>query len=74
MQEEKAHNVEPPTMTTTTQFQASHCMIMEGLVDPQTEAEEDTPQFCRKLQRVLDLRFIAAATKKDRNLRPLKTS
>ena len=32
MQEEKAHNVQPPTMTTTTQIKASHFMIMEGLV------------------------------------------
>ena len=35
------------------------------------ESEEDTPLFRQRLQRVLGVRFIAAATKKDRNLRPL---
>ena len=33
--------------------------------------QEDTPLFRKKLQKVLGVRFIAAATKKDRNLRPL---
>ena len=73
MQEEKTHNVEPPTMTTTSQLEASRCMITEGLVGTiekgtsTAEAEEDTPLFWQKL-----LRLLAAATKKDRNLRPLK--
>ena len=35
-----------------------------------TESEEDMPLFRQKLQRVLSVQFIAAATKKDRNLRP----
>ena len=35
------------------------------------ESEEDTPLFRQRIQRVLGVRFIAAATKKDRNLRPL---
>ena len=73
MQEEKTHNVEPPTMTTTSQLEASRCMITEALVGTiekstsTAEAEEDTPLFWQKL-----LRLLAAATKKDRNLRPLK--
>ena len=58
-------------------LEASHEMISAGLVatvDKTTntvEAEQDTPLFRQKLQLVLGVRFIAAATKKDRNLRPL---
>ena len=36
-----------------------------------TEAEEHTPLFRQRLQKVLGVKLIAAATKKDRNLRPL---
>ena len=36
-----------------------------------TEAEEDTPLFRKKLQKVLGIKLIAAATRKHRNLRPL---
>ena len=32
IQEEKTHNVKPPTMTTTSQLEASHCMLTERLV------------------------------------------
>ena len=80
MQEEKAHNLEPPTTTTTTQLEASHYMITQGIVAIVekattaaniTEAEEDTPLFRRKLKRVLEVGFIAAATKKERSLLPL---
>ena len=52
-------------------------MITEGLAATLematsiVESEEDTPLFRQRLQRVLGVRFIAAATKKDRNLRPL---
>ena len=78
VQEERRHNEEPPTMTANTLLEASYELITEGLVATlenalsTTEAEEDTPLFRIKLQRVLGVRFIAAATKKDRNLRPLK--
>ena len=76
-QEESHHNEVPPTMTKNTSLEASHEMITEGLtatIEKATntsESEEDTPLFRKKLQRVLGVRFIAAATKKDRNLRPL---
>ena len=52
-------------------------MIKEGLVATMekatntVESEEDTPLFRQRLERVLGVRFIAAATKKDRNLRSL---
>ena len=77
MQEEKAHNVEPPTMTITTQLEASLCMITEGLVariektTNTTELEENTAPFRQKLQRLLSVQFIAAAAKNDKNLHPL---
>ena len=76
MQEEKAHKVEPPPMTTTKQLEASHCMIMEGLVAKNEKATNKqnrgrTPLFRRKLQRVLCVRFNAAATKKAGTLRRL---
>ena len=74
LQEETSPNVEPPTMTTSLQLEASHTEIMDTVVatvEKATETEEDTPLFRRKLQKVLGIPFIAAATKKDRNLRPL---
>ena len=61
-------------MTISSQLEASHNEIMDEVVatvEKATETEEDTPLFRRKLQRVLGVPFIAAATKKDRNLRPL---
>ena len=51
MQEEKAHKLETPTMTTQSQLDASYCMITEGLfatmerATSTTESEEDTPFF-----------------------------
>ena len=77
VREERRHNEEHPTMTANTLLEAIHKIITEGLVATlekatgTTEAEEDTPLFWKKLQRVLGVRFITAATKKDRNLRPL---
>ena len=77
IQEEKKHNKVPPTTTTSTSLEASHQLITEGLIPTiekatnTTESEEDDPLFRKKLQRVLGVRFVAAATKKDRNLRPL---
>ena len=77
IQEIQTPNVEPATMGKITQLEASHEIISQGLVatvEKATntgEAEEDTPLFRQKLQRVLGVRFIAAATKKNRNLRPL---
>ena len=71
IQEEQTHNVEPPTMGPFTQLEACHETITVGLVATvekainTVESEEDTPLFRQRLQRV------AAATKKDRNLRPL---
>ena len=61
----------------STALQASHEMITEELVATvekatnTVESEEDTTMFRQRLQRVLGVRFIAAATKKDRNHRPL---
>ena len=75
VQEVLAHNIEPPTMGNT--LEASHEVITEELVATMgkttntVETEEDTPLFRQKLQRFLGVRFIAAATKKDRKLRPL---
>ena len=74
-QEEYAPNEEPPTMSNS-QLEASNHMIMEGIVATinqatRTESEEDIPPFCQKLQKVLGVKFIAAATRKDRNLGPL---
>ena len=74
LQKETSPNVEPQTMTTSLQLEASHTEIMDTvvtIVEKATETEEDTPLFRRKLQRVLGVPFIVAATKKDRNLRPL---
>ena len=74
LQEETSPNVEPPTKTTSLQLEASHTEVMDTVVatvEKATETEEDTPLFRRKLQKVLEIPFIAAATKKDRNLRPL---
>ena len=76
-QKELKRNKVPPTMTTSTSLEASHEMMTEGLIATiekdtnTTESKEDTPLFRKKLQRVLGMQFIAAATKKDRNLRPL---
>ena len=75
VQEVLAHNIEPPTIGHT--LEASHEMITEepvATVEKTTntvQSEEDTPLFRQKLQRFLGVRFIAAATKKDRKLRPL---
>ena len=74
-QEERAPNEEAPTMTKT-QLEASHHMITEGIVAAlnqatMAETEEDTPLFRKKIQKVLGTKLIAAATRKDRNLRPL---
>ena len=74
LQEETTPNVEPPTMTTSSQIEASHNETIDTVVatvEKATETEDDTPLFRRKLQRILGVPFIAAATKKDRNLRPL---
>ena len=64
-------------MTKNTSLEASHELITDGVVATierstnTTETEEDTPLFRKKLQKVLGVRFIASATKKDRNLRPI---
>ena len=76
-QEEYAPNEEASTMTNT-RLEASHHMITERIVATinqatLTESEEDTPPFRQKLQKVLGVKFIAAATRKDRTLRPLIT-
>ena len=74
LQEETSPNVEPPTMTTSLQFKASHTEVMDtvvAIVEKATETEEDTLLFRRKLQKVLGIPFISAATENDRNLRPL---
>ena len=56
------------------QQEASHTEIMDTIVatvEKATKTDEDMPLFRRKLQKLLGIPFIAAATKKDRNLRPL---
>ena len=75
-QEEVEYNEVPPTMTTNTSIEASHEMITEEIIatvekSMNTTESKDTPLFRKKLQRVLAVQFIAAATKKDCNLRPL---
>ena len=74
IQEELLPNTEPPTMTTT-QLEASHNLIVNEIVatiDRETNTEEeDTPLYRRKLQKFLGVNFIAAAARKDKNLRPL---
>ena len=74
LQKETTPNVECPTMTISSQQEASHNEIKDGViatVEKTTETEEDTPLFRRKLQRVLGVLLIAAATNKDRKLRTL---
>ena len=77
LQEQRMHNAEPPIKTATTQLEAGHHMITEGLLTTlerataTTEEEKDMPLFRRRLQRALGVRFIAAAPRKDGNLRPL---
>ena len=62
-------------MGSATQLEASHEMITKELVatvekaTSTVESEEDSPLFRQRLQRILGVRFIAAATKKNRNLR-----
>ena len=71
-QEEHAPNEELPTMTKTqpeaTQLETSHHEITEGLVatvnQTTTTETEDTPLFRKRLQKVLGVKFIAAATKR----------
>ena len=78
--EECTPNEEPPTISGTQskapQLGASHHKITGDIVatvnqTTMTEAEEDTPLFRQRLQKVLEVKLIAAATKKDRNLRRL---
>ena len=71
-EEERAPNEQPPTITNT-QLEASHHMITKGIVATviqMTETGKDTPLFRKSLQKVLGIKFIAATTRKDRNLRP----
>ena len=79
-QEEIAPKEEPPTMTRSqpeaTQLKASHHEITEVIVATvnqatMTKAEEDTPLFPQRLQKVLAVKLIATATKKIKHLRPL---
>ena len=49
IQEEETHNKEPPTMGTSTQLEASHEMITEGLVatlEPQTHWNQRKTHYC----------------------------
>ena len=74
IQEETQPNFESPTMPTT-QLEASHEIIVCEIVatiDRETNTEEeDTPMYRKNLQKVLGMNFIAAATRKDKNVRPL---
>ena len=77
MQKDLLPNTALPTMTTT-QLEASHNLIVNEVVatiDTETNTEEeDTPLYRRKLQKILGVNFIAAATRKYKNLRPFATS
>ena len=77
MQKDLLPNTALPTMTTT-QLEASHNLIVSEVVatkDTETNTEEeDTPLYRRKLQKILGVNFIAAATRKYKNLRPFATS
>ena len=59
---------------TTTQLEASHNLIVNEIVATKDRAtnteEEGALLYRRKLQKVLGINFIAAATRKDENLRP----
>ena len=64
-------NIEPPAMTAThrTQIETSHDLITEGLIATIeqgniTKMEEITTFFMAKLQKVLGVKFISAATRK----------
>ena len=74
IQEETQPNNEPTTMSTT-QLEASHALIVNEIVaacDSETNTEEeDTPLYKKNLQKVLGVNFIAAVTRKYKNLRPL---
>ena len=74
IQEETQPNIEPLTMSTT-QLEASHALIVRKIIakiDRETNTEEeDTPLYRKNLQKVLGVNFIAAANRKDENLRPL---
>ena len=64
------------TQSKPPQLEASHHEIAENNVvtvsqTTMTEAGEDAPLFRQRLQKVLGVNFIATATKKDRNLKPL---
>ena len=77
-QRERVPNEKTTTMTNT-KLEISHQEITEGIVarvnqTTTTETEEDTPLFRRRLQKVLEIKFIAAATKKSQNLRQLINS
>ena len=79
-QEETHSNVEPPTISGThLRFEASHELMVEGLVatfnkETNTEIEDDTPQYKQNFQKVLGVSFIAAANRKERNMRLLADS
>ena len=74
MQKDLLPNTTLPTMTTT-QLEASHNLIVNEVVatiDRETNTEEeDTPLYRRKLQKIWVVNFIAAPTRKYKNLRPL---
>ena len=74
IQEETKPNFEPPTMSAT-KLEASHEIIVNEIVatiDSETNTEEeDTPLSRKNLQKVLGVNFFAAATRKDKKLKPL---
>ena len=74
IQEETQPNIEPPNMSTT-QLEASHALNVNetvATIDREINTEEDDTTLYRKnLKKVLGVNFIAAATRKDKNLRPL---
>ena len=58
--------------------QLEHELIMASVVESTdkataTEIEEDTPLYRKKLQQVMGVTIIAAATGKDRNIKPIRS-
>ena len=73
--EERSPNEAPPT-TSSTQLNVSHELTVANVVETAdrataTEVDEDTQLYRRKLQKVIRAKLIAAATRRDRNIKPI---
>ena len=71
-QEEIHPNEESPTIVSpNAREQQLQQQVATVNKETNTEIKEDTPLYSKILQKVLGINFIAAATRKDRNKRPL---